>query len=92
MRLAPAAWRLPQPALCLSCLLKEHRDRKYEQAEDEAASDHHVGGPADLPRVEPESHCRFIPRQPASTGPRRAFPDQLTCRPPMRGPAGPSSA
>ena len=44
-------------------MLEEHRDREHEHAKDEAASDHHVGSPADLPRVELEAHRRLLSRR-----------------------------
>src|SRR3954453_12157446 len=64
--LYPLSYAPVRPALGV---LEEHRDREHQETEAEAASDHRVGSPADLPRVQPEPHPRLlIPRPPASTG------------------------
>ena len=41
-------------------MLEKHRDREHQYTEAEAASDHHVGSPADLPRIELEAELRLL--------------------------------
>ena len=61
-------------ALCLSGVLEEHRDRKREEAEAEAAPDHHVGGPADLRQVGLEARTKMAAPIPIITVRRTRSP------------------